>query len=105
MRFLTIPLLTAISAMAGVTTMRVPDGGIQPQVVEKDGTVHLLYFSGAPEKGDLYYVRSRNYGQTFSRPIRVNQAPGSAIAVGNIRGAQLAVGKNGRVHVAWNAMS
>src|SRR5262249_21094513 len=30
-----------------------------------------------------------------------NSQPGSAIATGNIRGAHLAVGKNGRVHVAW----
>jgi hypothetical protein len=28
-----------------------------------------------------------------------------AMAVGNIRGAQLAVGRNGRVHVAWNGVS
>src|SRR5262249_25527721 len=28
--------------------------------------------------------------------------PGSAIAAGTIRGAQLALGKDGRVHVVWN---
>jgi hypothetical protein len=111
MRFLTALILTAMSCGAGattatrVTTIHVPDGGIQPQVVERDGTVHLLYFSGAPEKGDLYYVRSRDYGQTFSKPIRVNQTPGAAMAVGNIRGAQMAIGKDGRVHAAWNGMS
>src|SRR5207253_4479287 len=45
------------------------------------------------------------YGETFSEPLRVNRHPGSAIAIGNIRGAHLAVGKNGRVHVAWMGSS
>ncbi|MGH7225642.1 MAG: hypothetical protein ACRELF_20690, partial [Gemmataceae bacterium] len=36
-------------------------------------------------------------------PLRVNSVQGSAIAIGNIRGAHLAVGKGGRVHVAWNS--
>ncbi|MFO1452701.1 MAG: hypothetical protein U1F61_31330 [Opitutaceae bacterium] len=35
----------------------------------------------------------------------MNRHPGSAIAVGTIRGAQLAVGRNGRVHVVWNGSS
>jgi hypothetical protein len=34
--------------------------------------------------------------------LRVNSQDGSAIAIGTIRGGQLAIGKNGRVHVAWN---
>src|SRR5207253_5758314 len=50
---------------------------------------------------DIYYVRSTDSGASFSDPLKVNSHPGSAIAVGNIRGAHLAVGKNGRVHVAW----
>jgi hypothetical protein len=33
--------------------------------------------------------------------LHVNSRAGSAIAIGNIRGAHLAVGKEGRVHVAW----
>jgi hypothetical protein len=42
-------------------------------------------------------------GQTnFSAPLRVNSRPGSAVALGTIRGAQLALGRNGRVHVVWN---
>lgn len=85
-----------------VTLIRAPEGGIQPQAVEADGVVHLIYFSGDPAHGDLYYVRSMDFGRTFSKPIRVNQRPGASIAIGNIRGAQLAVGRNGRVHVAWN---
>jgi hypothetical protein len=87
---------------ANLTVLRVPDKGIQPQVaVDGKGAVHLIYFRGDPGSGDIFYVRSEDAGDKFSRPIRVNSGPGSAIAVGNIRGAQLAVGKNGRVHVAW----
>src|SRR5579885_3071125 len=85
-----------------VNLIRVPNAGIQPQIVEQDGVVHLIYFSGAPEKGDIYYVKSRDFGRTFSKPLRVNHTPGSAIAIGNIRGAQMAIGRGGRVHVAWN---
>lgn len=86
---------------ARVALLRVPDKGIQPQVaVDAKGTVHLIYFKGDPYGGDVYYLRSKA-GAAFSRPLRVNSEPGSAIAVGNIRGAHLAVGKNGRIHVAW----
>ena len=85
-----------------VSFVRVPAGGIQPEVEVNDGVVRLVYFSGEAEHGDLNFVRSRDYGRTFSKPIRVNSTPGSAIAVGAIRGAQMAVGRNGRVHVAWN---
>jgi hypothetical protein len=87
-----------------VKRLRVPDRGIQPQVsVDDKGVLHLIYFRGDPRHGDIYYVRSSDYGDTFSRPLRVNSVPESAIAIGNIRGAQMAVGKNARVHVAWNA--
>jgi hypothetical protein len=88
---------------AQVRLERVPNGGIQPQVaVAADGTVHLVYFSGDPMAGDLFYLRSTDGGAGFSKPIRVNSHPGSAIAVGNIRGEHIALGRNGRVHVAWN---
>src|SRR4051794_4703939 len=93
---LTVSLITLCGAVPKtqvpqVAALRVPNGGIQPQVVERDGVVHLLYFAGAPEKGDLFYTTSRDYGQTFAKPLQVNTAE-HAMAVGNIRGAQLAVG-------------
>lgn len=87
-----------------VILRRVPEGGLQPQVAATpDGAIHLVYFLGEPRHGDLCYVRSADGGTTFSRPVRVNSAPGSAIATGTIRGAQIAMGTGGRVHVAWNA--
>ena len=86
-----------------VTLVRVPQGGIQPEVVvDSRGILHLLYFAGEPRGGNLFYVRSPDYGQTFSAPIRVNSQEGSAIAIGTIRGGHLAVGRDGRIHVAWN---
>ena len=86
-----------------VLVRRVPDGGIQPEAaIDSRGVLHLLYFAGEPAGGDLFYVRSNDLGATFSTPIRVNSQPGSAIATGTIRGGQLALGRNGRIHVAWN---
>jgi hypothetical protein len=86
-----------------VDVVDAPDGGIQPQAVaDSKGGVHLVYLKGDPAKSDVYYARAEPGETSFSRPIRVNGEHGSAIAVGTIRGAQLAVGRTGRVHVAWN---
>ena len=85
-----------------VRLYRVPTGGIQPQIaLGRNGTLHLLYYTGEARDGNLFYVRSSDGGATFSPALGVNRN-GSAIAAGTIRGAQLALGKDGRVHVAWN---
>lgn len=85
-----------------VKIIRTPDGGIQPQVaVGRDGVVHLIYFKGPDNAGDIYYVRKGPGDAGFSKPIRVNSFPGSAIAIGSVRGAQIALGRRGRVHVSW----
>ncbi len=98
-------VLLASWAAAGtpkVKMVRVPDGGIQPQVaVDQEGTVHLLYYKGPEGGGDLFYAKSTDGGSSWSAPIRVNSQPRSAMSIGTIRGGHLAVGKNGRVHVAW----
>jgi hypothetical protein len=89
-----------------VKLVRVPNGGIQPQAVtDGRGVVHLLYFAGEAKAGDLYYVRSGDNCVTWSPPMRVNSEPASAIALGTIRGGQIAVGRSGHVHVAWNGSS
>jgi hypothetical protein len=86
-----------------VKLVRVPDGGIQPQVaLDAEGTLHLIYFKGTPGAGDIFYVRRGAGESRFSAPLRVNSQSGSAVAIGSIRGAQIAIGKNNRVHVAWN---
>lgn len=85
-----------------VNLKRVPDEGIQPEVaVGRDGSIHVVYFKGDPSEGDLFYVNSKD-GLTFSEPIRVNSVPGSAVAIGNIRGARIAVGRTSNVYIVWN---
>ncbi|MBI5396922.1 MAG: hypothetical protein HZA91_16625 [Verrucomicrobia bacterium] len=97
--FTTLPL----SHAAGVELLRAPDGGIQPQAaVDARGVVHLIYFKGEPRAGDLFYVRREPGRDGFSKPVRVNSQAGSAVATGTIRGGQLALGRGGRAHVAWN---
>lgn len=96
---------SAAVAETEIRLLRTPDAGIQPQAVVEDGAVHLIYFKGEPRAGDVYYVRSRTSPVKWSEPIRVNSRPSSVIAMGSVRGAHLAVGKHGRVHVAWMGAS
>lgn len=92
-----------VLAAPQVSLLRPPDGGIQPQAaVDGQGTLHLIYLKGDPKTADVFYVRQPSGGESFSAPLRVNRQPGSAMAIGTIRGPHLALGKNGRVHVAWN---
>jgi len=91
------------SANPKVNLLKTPNGGIQPQtMMDERGTLHLIYFAGEPGGGDIYYVRRDADRTEFTAPVRINGEPNSAVATGTIRGAHLAVGKNGRVHVAWN---
>src|SRR5438093_5814344 len=88
-----------------VHLLRTPDGGVQPQAAaDGKGVVHLIYFKGDPKGGDIFYVRREPGENEFSKPLPVNTQLHTAMALGTIRGAQLAVGKNGRVHVAWDGM-
>jgi len=81
---------------------REKEHGLQPQAIATpDGTVHLIYLTGDPNSSDIIYRRRFGKGQ-WSNPLRVNSQPGGAVAVGTIRGPQFALGRNGRVHVAWN---
>ena len=85
-----------------VHIVRAPDGGIFPQAqVDSKGTLHLTYFKGDPTAGNLFYVKSTNNGVTFSKPVQVNSQRGSVMVIGTVRGPQMALGKNGRVHVGW----
>jgi len=56
-----------------VITVRVPNGGIQPQIsIDDRGVLHMVYFSGEAAHGDLYYTDSGDRGTTFAVPLRVN---------------------------------
>lgn len=86
-----------------VLPQRVNDGGLQPQLIaDPSGRVHLLYFKGKAEAGDLFYTSRAPETARWEAPIQVNSRPGSAIAAGTIRGGQLAIDGAGRVHVLWN---
>ncbi|PAW88542.1 MAG: hypothetical protein B9S33_04520 [Pedosphaera sp. Tous-C6FEB] len=94
-----------VSSMLGaeVRLQRAPAGALQPQaVMDAQGTLHLVYLKGEPKACDVFYSRRERDAGSFAPPLRVNSQPGSAVAVGTIRGAQLALGKGGRVHVVWN---
>jgi hypothetical protein len=104
MKFFSWFVLLINSSLMGaqVNVIRTPDQGIQPQaVVDKSGVLHLIYFKGKSGGGDVFYCRRAPGQEEFSKPLRVNSRSGSVIATGTIRGAQLAVGKNGRPHVSW----
>ena len=95
----------ATAPIASVDVVRLPRGAMQPDlVVDRDGTIHLVYLAGEPSAANVFYVHSSD-GKTFSRAIQVNSGDGSAVAAGTIRGAQIAIGRNARVHVTWNGSS
>jgi hypothetical protein len=111
-KLLLLPLFASVvfsSGRAGapaISLIRTPGGGIQPEaVMDGAGTLHLLYYKGDAMHGDLFYARSNDLGAAWSQPLRVNSEPGTAIAAGTIRGGQIAIGRKGRVHVAWNGSS
>ena len=88
-----------------VEIVRTPNGGIQPQaVVDTKGTIHLL-FRASPQVATCFYARRTKGGTGFLLPIRVNSTIGIAVAVGTVRGGQIALGRNERVHVVWNGAS
>ena len=86
--------------------MRLPPGGIQPQAAaDARGGAHVVFLgSTEPATTDLFYATLSDLG-AWSAPIRVNSEPASGIATGTVRGARLAIGRDGRVHVAWNGSS
>jgi hypothetical protein len=94
---------SATEVRANVEVLRVPNGGIQPEIaVDSAGVAHMVYLAGEPGAANVFYVRTTDGGKTFTPAVRVNSQDGSAIATGTIRGAHVAVARSGRVHVAWN---
>lgn len=98
-------LVTGFSPAAPVPKIQeqaVPENGVQPQVIAtREGTVHLVYLRGDARSCDVRYTR-RQGAAAWSPPVTVNSRPGTAIAAGTIRGAQMALGKDGSVQVLWN---
>ncbi len=108
---LILGLLAASPSLAGaadpdpprVEFVPTPDRGVQPQaVVDGSGTIHLVYLRGDPGASDVDYAARRSDETSFGPSIRVNSEPGTALAIGTVRGARIAIGRGGRVHIAWN---
>ncbi len=92
----------AIALDERVSLLRLPEGGRLPQaVVDDDGTVHVVYFEGEPRAGDLRYVTRAPRASTWSDPQYVNSQRDSVVGIGPIDGGQLALGRDGRLHVVW----
>jgi hypothetical protein len=97
-------LLTLIARGASVfgapsvTVVKTPgDGAVPDAETAKDGSIHVAYVSGE----DVFYVVSTNAGKSFSTPVRINSEPGTVHPANMYRGPDVAIGKNGRVHVIW----
>lgn len=89
-----------------ISITRLPAEGVQPEVaVDERGQAHVAFLAGPTSSADVFYMRSADGGRTFSTPIRVNSQPGVAVPTGTVRGAALAVGSSGRIHVVWNGSS
>jgi hypothetical protein len=100
---LVVGATSSTEVRAKVEVLRVPDGGIQPEIaVDSAGVAHMVYLAGEAGAANVFYVRTTDGGTTFTPAVRVNSQDGSAIATGTIRGAHVAVARSGRVHVAWN---
>jgi len=104
MKLLSLALLIMSAAHAATVRMeRVPEGGVQPQIEKgADGALHLVYLKGPPAGCDVRYASRKPADTAWNAPLTVNSEPNTAVAMGTIRGAQTALGKDGTVHVAWN---
>ena len=98
-------LAFVLLATPPVAVVHLPDGCIQPQAaVAADGTVHVVYFRGPAEAANIYYSRILPGKSELTPAVQVNSIPGTAGAIGTVRAAQIAVGREGRVHIAWNGL-
>ncbi len=94
--------LVSVKASQEIEFLRIPNGGIQPHaVVDRQGTLHLIYFKGNEETGNLFYVTRKPGELEWSMPIQVNSQEGSDRRNGAIGYARMAIWKKGGVHVVW----
>lgn len=103
MRSFLLFLISLHAHAAAVRIERVPESGVQPQIASgADGSLHLVYLKGKPGGCEVKYATRRPGSAAWSNPVTVNSEPRSAVSMGTIRGAQIAVGKGSAVHVVWN---
>ena len=98
---------TVLGAGPDVTVLRAPTDATLPQVaVDDTGTLHLIYFRGPTARGrassgDLFHVTRAPDATDWSAPQQVNSQRHAVAGIGPIDGGQIAIGSDGRLHVAW----
>ncbi len=98
-------LTTTLAHATAVNVVRTPGGGIQPQsALDSRDTLRLIFYTGPAEHGDVYYTTENISTGAWTAPVRVNSEPGTVMATGTIRGAQLALGRGNQVFVTWNGV-
>jgi hypothetical protein len=91
-----------VAAIPSVKLARVPGGGVQPQVIlDRKGALHLVFLRGEPGASNVFYAGREANADQWGNLRRVNSTPESAVSAGTVRGAQLALGRDGRPHVLW----
>jgi len=93
---LSVAALSFASTQAApdVTTVKLPYGGIRPQVaIDQKGVVHIVQ-ADSKVRGDLVYVKHEPGQNRFSKPVNVLREAKAMAASFN-----MTVGKDGRVHV------
>src|SRR5262245_50552911 len=96
--FTIVPAIDASKAERRVKLVRVPgDGKVVKAKLGADGTIHVLLDT---EDGPRY-VKSTDQGITFSAPIPVVNAASQKSGL-KFQAEDLAVGKDGRVHIAMS---
>jgi hypothetical protein len=86
-----------------VAVERLPQGHLQPSVVSAaGGELQMVCLAGDAKGSDVVWLRRAPGAQHFGDPVKVNSVPGSAVAVGSIRGPVAALGGDGMLHVLWN---
>jgi len=92
--FISFFLLSGLTvARADVSIVKMPASASRPQVrVDTQGNIHIVY-ADRKNRGDLLYIKQKAGTKGFTKPIKVNSTPRCAA------GFNMAVGKNGRVHV------
>lgn len=100
---LSAALLSCTAHAVEVSVSNTPGEGLQPRLLmDAKGALHALWYSGDAKGGDVFHATRNSDKKTWSKPVRVNSEPGSAIAAGTIRGAQAVLGRDGFIHVVWN---
>ena len=99
----TLSIFLSLSLNAKVLFLRVPDDGLSPQcVTDSNGVVHMIYFKGPIESGDIFYTTFDVDSRKFKTSLKVNSIPGTATLRGTTRHPQMAVGKDDTAHIVWN---